>query len=51
MRTVERANVTFTVGTADIEVGPNGMYVGGGNFGGSNGHAMTDNGDDTHSNN
>ena len=47
--TVERANVTFTVGTADIEVGPNGMYVGGGNFGGSNGHAMADNGDDTHS--
>jgi hypothetical protein len=47
--TVERANVTFTVGTADIEVGPNGMYVGGGAFGGSNGHAMADNGDDTHS--
>jgi len=47
--TVERANVTFTVGTADIEVGANGMFVGGGAFGGSNGHAMADNGDDTHS--
>ena len=44
-----RHDVTFTVGTADIEVGANGMFIGGGLMGGSNGHAMADNGDDTHS--
>ena len=44
-----RHDVTFTVGTADLEVGENGMFVGGGLMGGSNGHAMVDNGDDTHS--
>ena len=44
-----RHDVTFTVGTADLEVGENGMFIGGGLMGGSNGHAMVDNGDDTHS--
>ena len=28
-------NVTFSVNTSNIEVGPNGMYVGGGVVGGS----------------
>ena len=34
--------VTFTVNTANIEVGANGMYLGGGVFGGAQAHAMTD---------
>lgn len=37
-------NVTFEVNTANITVGANGMYLGGGVFGGSNAHAMTDSG-------
>ena len=35
-------DVTFTVNTANIEVGANGMYLGGGVFGTANAHAMTD---------
>ena len=35
-------NVTLTVNTANITVGPNGMYVGGGFLGGSDGLQMTD---------
>ena len=35
-------NVTLTVNTANITVGPNGMYAGGGFLGGSNGLQMTD---------
>ena len=34
--------VTFNVDTADIAVGDNGMYLGGGMFGGSNAIAMSD---------
>ena len=34
--------VTFNVDTADITVGDNGMYLGGGMFGGSNAIAMSD---------
>ncbi|MDC0463006.1 Ig-like domain-containing protein, partial [Flavobacteriaceae bacterium] len=36
-------DVTFTVNTSNIEVGANGMYLGGGIFGSANAHAMTDN--------
>ena len=36
--------VTFSVNTDNITVGPNGMYVGGGVLGGSDAHALTDNG-------
>ena len=36
--------VTFSVNTDNITVGPNGMYVGGGFLGGSDAHALTDNG-------
>ena len=35
-------DVTFTVNTANIEVGANGMYLGGGILGGANAYAMTD---------
>ena len=35
-------NVTFSVNTSNIEVGPNGMYVGDGVLGGSDAHAMSD---------
>ena len=35
-------NVTFKVNTSNIEVGPNGMYVGDGPLGGSDAHAMSD---------
>jgi hypothetical protein len=35
-------SVTFEVNTARIDVGPNGMYLGGGFFGNAMGHAMTD---------
>ena len=38
--------VTFSVNTDNIEVGSAGMYVGGGFLGGSDAHALTDNGDD-----
>ena len=39
----ETADVTFNVNTANITVGPNGMYVGGGDyFGGAQGNAMSD---------
>ena len=38
--------VTFSVNTDNITVGPNGMYVGGGFLGGSDAHALTDNGND-----
>ena len=34
--------VTFTVNTANIEVGPNGIYLGGGVFGGANAVALSD---------
>ena len=34
--------LTMTVNTANITVGENGMFVGGGVFGGSNGQAMSD---------
>jgi hypothetical protein len=34
--------VTFTVNTANIEVGPNGIYLGGGVFNSANAHAMSD---------
>ena len=34
--------VTFEVNTARIDVGPNGMYLGGGYFGDAMAHAMTD---------
>jgi len=37
-----QANVTFTVNTANITVGDNGMYLGGGVFGGATAHAMSD---------
>lgn len=37
--------VTFSVHTDNITVGPLGMYVGGGFLGGSDAHALTDNGD------
>jgi len=37
-----QANVTFTVNTANITVGENGMYLGGGVFGGATAHAMSD---------
>ena len=36
------ANVTFTVNTQNITVGENGMYLGGGVFGGAQAHAMSD---------
>ena len=39
-------NVTFKVNTSNIEVGPNGMYVGDGVLGGSDAYAMLD--DDMH---
>ena len=35
-------NVTFSVNTSNIEVGPNGMYVGDGVLGGSDAYAMSD---------
>ena len=35
-------NVTFKVNTANITVGPNGMYAGGGVLGGSNAVALSD---------
>ena len=35
-------DVTFTVNTESIEVGPNGMYLGGGVLGGAQAYAMTD---------
>ncbi len=35
-------DVTFSVNTANIEVGPNGMYAGGGVLGGANAYAMSD---------
>ncbi|MDA8904805.1 T9SS type A sorting domain-containing protein, partial [Flavobacteriaceae bacterium] len=39
---VSTFDVTFSVNTANIEVGPNGMYVGGGVLGGANAYAMSD---------
>ena len=35
---VDTFNITFSVNTANITVGENGMYLGGGVFGGSNAH-------------
>ena len=35
-------DLTFNVNTANIEVGPNGLYLGGGVFGGANAYAMSD---------
>ena len=37
-----QTEVTFTVNTANITVGDNGMYLGGGVFGGAQGQAMSD---------
>jgi len=37
--------VTFSVNTDNIEVGDNGMYIGGGFLGDATAHALTDNGD------
>ena len=37
-----QTEVTFTVNTANITVGENGMYLGGGIFGSANAHAMLD---------
>ena len=42
---VTNVDVTFSVNTDNITVGPNGMYVGGGFLGGSDAYALTDNGD------
>ncbi|MGB0511344.1 MAG: hypothetical protein ACPGGB_10530, partial [Flavobacteriales bacterium] len=42
---VTYVDVTFSVNTDNITVGPNGMYVGGGFLGGSDAYALTDNGD------
>ena len=42
---VPYVDVTFSVNTDNITVGPNGMYVGGGFLGGSDAYALTDNGD------
>ncbi len=40
-------DVTFNVNTSNITVGPNGMYLGGGNyFGDAQGHAMSDSDED-----
>jgi len=39
---VSTFDVTFSVNTANIEVGPNGMYAGGGVLGGANAYAMSD---------
>ena len=44
---VDTFNITFSVNTANITVGENGMYLGGGVFGGSNAHLMTDDGTGT----
>ena len=46
---VTRHDVTFTVGTFDLEVGEGGMYLGGGIMGHGKAFSMSDNGDDTHS--
>jgi hypothetical protein len=46
---VTRHDVSITVGTANIEVGEGGMYLGGGIMGHAKAFAMTNNGDDTHS--
>ena len=35
-------NLTFNVNAANIEVGPNGLYLGGGVFGDAQAHAMSD---------
>jgi hypothetical protein len=40
-------DVTFSVNTANIEVGANGMYVGGGVLGGANAYPLTDDGTGT----
>ena len=40
-------DVTFSVNASEIEVGPNGMYVGGGVLGGSNAYPLSDNGSGT----
>lgn len=39
---VPQHDVTFNVNTANIEVGPNGIYLGGGVFGDAMAHAMSD---------
>jgi len=44
---VSTFDVTFSVNTANITVGANGMYVGGGVLGGSDAYAMTDDGTGT----
>jgi len=44
---VSTFNVTFSVNTANITVGENGMYAGGGVLGGSDAYAMTDDGTGT----
>ena len=40
--TTDTFDVTFNVNTENIEVGPNGMYLGGGVFGDAQAHAMSD---------
>ena len=42
IQTNAQNSVTFEVNTARIDVGANGMYLGGGYFGGSDAHAMSD---------
>ena len=37
-----QTNVTFSVNTENISVGENGMYLGGGIFGGATAHQMSD---------
>ena len=44
---VDSFNVTFSVNTANITVGENGMFVGGGVLGGANAYALTDDGTGT----
>ena len=43
---VGNVSLTFNVNTANIEVGPNGIYLGGGVFGDAQAHAMSDDDND-----
>ena len=42
----DTVSLTFNVNTASIEVGPNGIYLGGGVFGDAQAHAMSDDDND-----
>ena len=42
----DTVSLTFNVNTANIEVGPNGIYLGGGVFGDAQAHAMSDDDND-----